>query len=108
MSNKFIIIFITAPSKKEARLIVSSLIKKRLIACGSILGGVDSIFIWKSKIDRASEALLILKTKKALFKKIVSEVEKLHSYDVPEIIAFPIIEGSKKYLEWINESVGAP
>lgn len=101
----FIIIFITASSKKEARLIISALIKKRLVACGNILGGVDSIFIWKSKVNKAKEFLVILKTKKNLFKKVAGEVKRLHSYEVPEIVAVPIIEGNKKYLNWINRVV---
>ncbi len=105
MSRKFIIIFITASSKKEARRIISALIKKRLIACGNILGGIDSTFIWKGKVENAKEVLVTLKTKKNLFKRIAREVEKVHSYEVPEIIAVPIIDGNKKYLEWIDKVV---
>jgi periplasmic divalent cation tolerance protein len=105
MPAEFIIIFITAPSKKEARRIISVLINKKLIACGNILEGVDSNFIWKGKLDKARELLIILKTRRNLFKRIVSEVEKVHSYEVPEIIAMPIIDGSKEYLKWINENV---
>ena len=105
MPNKFIVIFITAPSKKEAERIVLTLIKKKLASCGNILGGVNSIFVWKSKREKAKEVLLIIKTRKNLFNKIVREVERLHSYEVPEIIALPIIDGNKKYLAWIDEVV---
>lgn len=105
MATKFIIIFVTAASKKEAKQIISALIKKRLVACGNILDGVDSTFIWRGKVDSAKEVLIILKTKKNLFKKVASEIKRLHSYEVPEIIAMPIVEGGKKYLEWINENV---
>jgi periplasmic divalent cation tolerance protein len=99
----YIIIFMTASSKKEARSIISALIRKRLIACGNILGACDSTFAWKGKVERAKEVPVMFKTKKALFKKIAREIERLHSYEVPEIIAVPIIEGNAKYLKWINE-----
>jgi len=104
MPNKFIIIFVTASSEKEAKRIISQLIKKKIIACANILKGIDSTFIWKGNIDNAKEVLIMLKTKKALFKKAAREIERLHSYDVPEIIAVPIVMGSKKYLDWIDES----
>jgi len=105
MRNKFIVVFVTASSKKEGKRIITALIKKKLIACGNILNKVDSTFIWRKKIDKAKEVLIILKTKRDLFKKIAREIERLHSYEVPEIIAMPIIEGSAKYLKWIDESV---
>lgn len=105
MLTDFIVVFVTASSKGEADRIISGLMKKRLIACGNILGRVDSRFIWKGKLDKAKEVLILLKTMRGLFKKVAREVERLHSYEVPEIIAVPIIEGSRKYLEWICESV---
>lgn len=105
MTVKFILVFITAPSKKEGERIVSELMNRHLIACGNILEGVDSIFTWKNKVERASEVLVILKTKRSMFKEIVYMVEKHHSYEVPEIIALPVIEGSKEYLKWIDENV---
>jgi len=105
MPAEFITIFVTAPSKKEAKHIVSSLIKKRLVACANSLYGVDSTFVWKGKTEKAKEVLIVFKTKRNLFKKICSEVKQLHSYEVPEIISIPIIEGNKEYLKWIDESV---
>jgi len=105
MTAKFILVFITSPSKKEGQHIVSELMDRHLVACGNILEGVDSIFTWKGKIERANEVFVILKTKRAMFKEIVYVVEKIHSYEVPEIIALPIMDGSKEYLKWIDESV---
>lgn len=105
MPSNLIVIFVTAPSKKEAKGIISALIKKRLIACANLLDGIDSTFIWKGKIDKAKEVLLVLKTKSGLFKKVACEIKRIHSYKVPEIIAVPIIKGNSKYLEWIKEVV---
>lgn len=102
----YIIILITASSKKEAQRLAKGLVAKRLAACANIVPDIESIFWWEGKIDRAKEVLLILKTKASLFKKIMFEVKKLHSYDCPEIIALPISKGSKEYLNWINQSVG--
>jgi len=102
MGNRFVIIFVTCASRKEAEKIVGTLLKKRLAACGNIVGGVESKFWWKGKIDSAKETLLILKTKASKFKAVEKEVKRLHSYDVPEIIALPIIAGSGEYLKWIK------
>jgi periplasmic divalent cation tolerance protein len=102
----YIVIFITAPSKKEANNIAGKLIQKKMAACVNIISNIDSLFWWKAKVDTAKEALLIVKTKKTKLAKIIALVKSLHSYDTPEIIALPIIRGEKKYLKWINDSVG--
>ena len=78
-----------------------SLLKKRLAACANIVSGVDSSFWWAGKIDRAREVLVIMKTRRLNFRRIEKEVKRLHSYKVPEIIAIPIIAGSKEYLNWV-------
>ena len=102
---EFIIIFVTAPSKREAGRIISALIKKKLCACATLLAGIDSQFIWKGRVERAKEVLILVKTRRSLFKKVMTEVKRLHSYEVPEIIAVPIVEGNREYLEWIGEVV---
>ena len=100
---RFCITFVTCQSKKEADRIASSLLNKRLIACANIISGVDSKFWWNGKIDTAKEFLVILKARCSSFKKIEKEIKRLHSYVVPEIIAIPIIAGSKEYLKWIGK-----
>ena len=65
---------------------------------------IKSIFWWQGAIDSSNEVLLIAKSKKSLIPKIVKKVKSLHSYDVPEVIALPIIGGNRDYIEWINES----
>ncbi|MFQ5685929.1 MAG: divalent-cation tolerance protein CutA [Candidatus Scalindua sp.] len=101
MSN-YIVIYITTSSASEAEKIGRVLVEEKLAACSNIISPIRSIFNWQGKICDDKEALMIIKTKKSLFKQIVARVEKLHSYDVPEIIAIPIIEGSDKYLSWLN------
>ena len=77
---------------------------KRLIACANIVSGIDSKFWWNGKINTAKEFLVILKARCSFFKKIEKEVKRLHSYEVPEIIAIPIIAGSREYLGWIGKN----
>ncbi len=101
MSN-YIVVYITTGSVSEAKKIGSTLVEEKLVACSNIISPIRSIYSWKGKICDDKEALMILKTKKKLFKQIVKRVEKLHSYEVPEIIAIPIIEGSSKYLSWLK------
>ena len=104
MDKKFIMVMVMCSSRSEARKMAGSLLTKKLVACANIVDGIESRFWWKGKIDRANETLLIVKTKKANFKKIEAEVKKMHSYEVPEIIAVPIAAGSKDYLDWIEDS----
>jgi len=100
-----IIIFITAANSKEAKKIASALVKNNLVACVNIVEKIDSIFLWKKKIEKAREVLLIAKSRKDKFAKVAKLTKALHSYEVPEIIAFPIIDGYKPYLGWINDSL---
>ena len=100
-----IVVLVTAKDAKEARKIANGLLQDKLVACANIVAGVRSIFWWQGKIDSSKEALLVLKTKKTLFKKVAAKVKVLHSYQVPEIIALPIAAGSSDYLKWINTSV---
>ena len=104
MKIQHVIVLVTAKDNKEAAKIAQDLLTSRLIACANIVGGVQSLFWWQGKIDASKEVLLILKTKKVLFKKVEARVKSLHSYQNPEIVALPIIAGSDDYLKWINSS----
>ncbi|KHE91558.1 MAG: divalent-cation tolerance protein CutA [Candidatus Scalindua rubra] len=98
-----IVIYITAGSISEAKKIGRALVEEKLVACSNIISPIRSIYSWQGKVCDDKEVLMILKSRQKLFKQIVKRVEKLHSYDVPEIIAMPIIDGSRKYLSWLNE-----
>ncbi len=100
-----VVIFITCASKKEAKLISLALLKNRLAACVNIIEKIDSFFWWQGKVDRAEEALLVIKSKKEKLAKIIKVVKSLHGYEVPEIIALPIIGGEKNYLKWLDDSI---
>ena len=105
MKINHIVVLVTAKDKKEAAKIAKGLLESQLIACANIIDGVQSLFWWQGKIDSSKEVLLVLKTKKILFKRVCAQVKSLHSYQTPEIIALPIVDGSEDYLNWIGSSV---
>jgi periplasmic divalent cation tolerance protein len=100
--EKFIVVLVMASSEEEAKKIARVLVEKKLAACVNLVKEVQSIFRWKGKLSEENEVLLIIKTKSKQFKDVEAEVKKLHSYEVPEIIALPIIAGSKDYLFWVD------
>jgi len=100
------IVLVTCPSVALARKIACAVVEKRLAACVNIvLSAVESLYTWKGRVERAREYLLVIKTTTKRVAELENEVKRLHSYDVPEFIALPITEGSKKYLSWLGESV---
>ena len=97
--------YITCPNKKEAHKIASFLVKKKLVACANIINNVDSIFTWKGKVIKAKEILIVGKTMNKNVQKIIKNVKKLHSYQVPCVIFFDIKNGNTDFLKWIIKSV---
>lgn len=100
-----IVLFITTASTEEAQRIASVLLNKRKAACVNIVSKISSFFWWQEKLVSAQESLLIIKTKTSILNEIVNLVKEHHSYNIPEIIALPIIGGNQDYLEWIGKSV---
>ena len=99
--NTSVVVFITS-TDEEAPKIADVLLTRRKAACVNIVPGVNSLFWWDDKLDSAQESLLIVKTTAPMLNDIVTLVKEVHSYDVPEIIALPIVGGNRDYLEWIN------
>lgn len=101
----YVVVLVTAKDKKEAQKIAAGLIKRKLAACVNMVDKVGSMFFWAGKIDRSKESLMMIKSKKEKLPKIIKLVKSLHSYEVPEIIAIPIIAGDKPYLRWIDAAL---
>ncbi len=99
-----IIVLMTASSEDEAERISKALVDERLAACVNIVPAIRSLFFWEGKTQDAREALLVCKSRQPLLEKLVSRVKSLHSYAVPEVLALPIIAGSRDYLDWLRES----
>ncbi len=98
----YIVVFVTTKDEYEANAIAQKLLADHLVACVNIIPKIKSIFSWQGKVDQAEESLLILKSQQKFFSDLVKAVKAVHSYDCPEIIALPIIEGSEDYLKWIK------
>jgi len=101
----YILVMITTSSREEAEKIAKTLLEKKLIACANIFGPASSRFWWQGKIDEAEEYVVFMKTEEGLFEEVAKHVKRLHSYEIPEIIALPIIKGFKPYLEWISNNL---
>jgi periplasmic divalent cation tolerance protein len=100
------VVLVTCANGAEAKRIARAVVEERLAACVNILpGAVSSIYRWKGRVESARETLLIIKTSRKRLVKLQAAIERLHSYDVPEFIAFPIVAGSRAYFEWVEENV---
>ena len=106
MTDK-IVVLSTASSAAEAEAIARRLVEERLAACVNVVTGVRSFYRWKGKIEKSPEWLLVIKSSRGRFEQLRAALEKLHSYDVPEVIALPVVEGTKNYLHWMEGELGA-
>ena len=98
------VVLVTTASIEEAEAIANALVEAELAACVSLLP-IHSIYIWQGKLHKEQEWQLLIKTDLALFPTLEAKIRELHSYEVSEIIALPIIAGSQLYLQWIAEQV---
>lgn len=104
--SRNVLVLVTCGSAKEAKKIAEVLVRGRLAACVNFLTSpVQSIYRWEGKVETAKEYLLLIKTSRRRLAALEKEIRRLHSYAVPEIIALPIVAGSKPYLKWLLESV---
>lgn len=98
------VVLVTAGSRAEAEAIATSLVQSQLAACVSLLP-IHSIYTWQGELHQEQEWQLLIKTDLAQFQTLEAKIRELHSYEVPEIIALPIVSGSQPYLQWISEQV---
>jgi periplasmic divalent cation tolerance protein len=99
--TEMIVVLVTAGSAEEAARLGRLLVEERLVACANVLSSVRSIYRWEGEIHDDAEHLLLLKTRRALFDEVERRVRELHSYEVPEVIALDVAEGSTPYVEWV-------
>ena len=103
---KYVLVTTTAETRAEADRLARQLVEQRLAACVQVMP-IRSVYRWKDAIEEEQESLLVIKSSRGLFNQLRAEIEKLHSYEVPEIIAVPIVDGSEGYLEWLNRELAA-
>lgn len=101
MTDK-IVVLSACDSAEQAEKIGRALVEKRLAACVNVLGGLRSFYRWKGALEDASEWLLLIKTRRSLFPAVREEIKKLHSYETPELVALPIVDGAEGYLAWMD------
>ncbi|HSW49461.1 MAG TPA: divalent-cation tolerance protein CutA [Bryobacteraceae bacterium] len=104
MTDK-IVVLSTCTDAVEAEGLARGLVDKRLAACVNIVTGARSIYRWRGVVEEAPECLLIIKSRRDLLDRLRSELERLHSYEVPEVLALVVAEGSPAYLSWLEHEL---
>ena len=98
-----IVVLVTTPNREVAEKIARKLVETRLAACINIVDGIKSMYWWKGRIEEDNEVLMIIKTRLDIFNDLVEEVKRNHVYEVPEVIALPVIIGYRDYINWLEE-----
>jgi periplasmic divalent cation tolerance protein len=104
MTDK-IVVLSTCDSEDEAAQVARALVDKRLAGCVNIIAGARSIYRWKDSIEDSPEWLLVIKSRRGLFPALRAEIARLHTYEVPEVIALQVVEGSETYLAWLDREL---
>ena len=104
MTDK-IVILSTCETEEEAQRLARALLDARLAACINVIPRVRSVYRWKGAVETADECLLLIKSSRALFEPLQAAITKLHSYEVPEVIALPVVAGAENYLSWLGASL---
>ncbi len=106
MTDK-IVVLSTCDSEESAERLARHLVEQRLAACVNILPGARSIYRWKDKTEQADEFLLVIKSRRDLFTALRAEIEKIHTYEVPEVVALPVVDGAEAYLGWLDRELAS-
>lgn len=104
MTDK-IVVFSTCASEEEAAKLARALVEERLAACVSVIPAVRSFYQWKGAIESSSECLLVIKSSRELFTQLRAALERMHSYELPEVLALPVVDGSPPYLDWLQANI---
>ncbi len=106
MTDK-IVVFSTCANQAEAGSLARMLVEARLAACVNVVPGVRSFYRWQGALEQSEECLLVIKSSRALFDELRRRLDAAHSYELPEAVAVPIVDGSPAYLEWIGQNLGS-
>ena len=100
-----LLVFTTLPNADAAVALAKAVVEERLAACANLFPAVRSFYKWQGKLQDANEVLLIIKTSLDLFGALRAEMEKLHPYEVPELLALPVVAGAENYLSWLQSNL---
>jgi periplasmic divalent cation tolerance protein len=104
MTDK-IVVLSTFASAEDAQRVARALVEKKLAACVNVIPVIRSIYRWEETIEDEEEVLIVIKSSRALIQELTDEIERLHSYEVPEVIALPVVDGAERYLAWMNREL---
>jgi periplasmic divalent cation tolerance protein len=107
MTDK-VVLFSTCPDMAEAEKLASHLVETRLAACVNAVPAIRSFYRWKGKVENDPEVLLVIKTARDRVDAVRAEIEKMHTYELPELIALPIVDGAPNYLSWLDSELTPP
>jgi len=107
-SENIAVVLVTVPNVEVAYSIAKTIVKEKIAACVNVIPKIRSIYTWEEDVCDEPETLMIIKTRRQLFEKLKERVKELHPYDVPEIIALPLVDGIKDYLSWVLEVTQNP
>ena len=105
MTDK-IVVLSTCATEEDAAKLARVLVEARVAACVTLVPGARSVYRWQGSIESAAECLLIIKSSRQLFESLRAALEEAHSYDVPEVLALPVVEGASKYMNWLETQLG--
>ena len=97
----------TTPTAESGRALVRALVERRLVACGTVVPGCGSVYRWRGAIEEQDEALVVLKTTAARWPELSQTLPRLHPYEVPELVALPVVAAHAPYLEWLSAETSA-
>ena len=101
-TNEIQIVFCTVPDSDSGHRIAARLVQDGLAACVNLITGIESVYRWKGQLEKASEVLLMIKSRSADYTEVEAAISALHPYELPEIIAVPVSSGLPGYLDWVN------
>ena len=101
----YLMVYVTAADRDEARRIAETLVAERLAACANIIGQIESVYHWEGEVRSSGEAAFLAKTTEACFDALAARVRELHSYELPCVVALPLARGEAAFLGWIQENV---
>ena len=105
MHTGHIVVLTTFDKREDAERVARILVERRLAACVQMIAPMTSVYRWKGTVETATETLCLIKTRRDLFPQIERAMAELHPYEVPEVVALPIVGGAEPYLEWVAQSV---
>jgi len=101
----FYVVMVTTKDESEAKRLGEKLVSEKLAACVSVVTKVSSVYRWRGKIERADEALMLIKTSHKKLDRLIPRIKELHTYEVPEVLVLSVEKGSPEYIKWLEESL---